>query len=105
MKINQFYCLIDKILGEGNFGKVCLAAVSLNDPIRDESQLDKDDFESAGGGSGLTRHRLHFSIRGRGGGQNSQNKSGSDLALNDFNQPLLVKGSRQAAVKMVKGKW
>ncbi len=89
-------------MGEGNFGKVCLAAVSLHDSIRDKNQIEK---EEGGAGSGLSRVKHRFSIRGRDG-QNSYavNKSGSDVALNEFNQPLLIKGCRKVAVKMVKGK-
>jgi hypothetical protein len=97
----------DQVLGEGNFGKVCLAVVSLKDPIRDESQTDKDDFEGGSGvpGSGLSRHKHRFSIRGRSAHNTyTVNKSNSDLELNELDKPLLVKGSRLVAVKMVKGK-
>ena len=103
------FIIYDKILGEGNFGKVCLAAVSLNDPIRDETQIERDFdlLNSAGGvagGSGSHPNRLRhrFSIKRGGRGAAGGN---CEFELNDSNQPLLAKGSRQAAVKMVKGKF
>ncbi len=78
---------------------MALAAVS-KEPINEFQQ----DFEiggthgdQSGGGNHLRRK---FSFRKK---NHDLNKNHNELQINESNQPLLPKGSRLAAVKMVKG--
>ena len=91
------------MLGSGNFGKVCLATVS-HEQIRDVTQLGKEMelFES---NSNQTTSPIHRRISFKRG-QNSYNvtKAKNDTELNtEQSVPLIAKGSRLVAVKMVKG--
>lgn len=84
--------LIDRVLGEGNFGKVCLATVS-SVPIRDETQVTQDLQDIAG----TTKLRRRLTIK------RSQNNYATGDSI-ELAEPLLNdKTKRRVAVKMVKG--
>ncbi len=86
-------------MGEGNFGKVCLASVS-NEKIRDESEIGKEiNILDPASGTALSRK---FSMRRQ---QNAYmaSKTSKDFEISETSQPLLPKGARLVAVKMVKG--
>lgn len=104
------------VLGEGNFGKVCLATVSSSEPLRDEAEIADAELmntsaSAPGGALGLPsklKSRLSFRRGPNVAGQTGapRNPAASDnWKLEELNEPLLSKeGSRLAAVKMVKGK-
>jgi hypothetical protein len=91
------------VLGQGNFGKVCLATLS-KEPIRDEADVAKEMGSSSGqldqAGTGGIMRRL--STRRQ---QNKYvlNNNYKPFEISDANQPLLPRGARLVAVKMVKG--
>lgn len=101
----NFYFQIkkDKILGEGNFGRVCLATVS-KDPIPSQINTSDNQLNDLSPGE---RIRKRFSIKRN---QNTYAVSKSnDQELNDLSKPLidfsnLPKNSRLAACKICKGK-
>ena len=87
------------MLGQGNFGKVCLATVS-HAQIRDEDQANKDlaNFinnigDSSSGGADGRRMSLRRQNIYKG------NKDDED----ENKQLLLPRDARKVAVKMVKG--
>lgn len=107
MKINE-----DKVLGEGNFGKVCLAMVS-REPIRTESEIENSPALEALSGSsnalptttiGPVKLKSKFSFRRP---HNTTAGANSTASGDEFKQPLLnkKKGCRLAAAKMIKGKF
>ncbi len=81
----------DRVLGSGNFGKVCLGSVS-NEQIRDETQINSDQLDAENSGNKLA-HR--FSIK-----RNIKDEE----STSEFTELFIPKSSRLAAVKMVKGK-
>ncbi len=105
----------DKVLGQGNFGKVCLATVS-NKLIRNETDLAKDMTEDLSLSDNLTpastntasRFMRRLSMKKSsnpyvaGGGDR---KGGAESDMNNVSEPLLTKDERRikAAAKMVKG--
>ena len=90
------------MLGQGNFGKVCLASVS-NEQIREESDIGKElnILDTSSGSLPATPNRK-FSMRRQQNTYALKNStSDKDVEMSDV--PLLPKNSRLAAVKMVKG--
>ena len=110
-KIKTFYLKIlkykkeSKVLGQGNFGKVCVAYISHTQAIRDEEEVKKADLSFQGPTKqGLKRH---LSFKNKYTVNQNYEPSGvtSDLNNTDENAkiPLLPKDARKAAVKMAKG--
>lgn len=98
---------IDKVLGEGNFGRVCLATVSSGDQLRDESEVNNQwPNDSTLGLPNAVGSKLksRFSFK-RGANTYSPTRSNEESSkMEDIKEPLLnKKGSRLAAAKMVKG--
>ena len=92
------------MLGQGNFGKVCLATVA-STQIRDEAQAKKDlvNFyanpdaalgSDGGAGGGLAR---------RGSTKRQNLYITKHLDFDESNIPLLPSDARKVACKMVKG--
>ncbi len=107
----KFIIKYDQVLGEGNFGKVCMGYVSLGDELRDDDEIEKD-FElldsnnndnfhpdTAVSASSRLKHQLSFRRN-----KNYTVNKGGDFNARESTRPLLVKENyRTAAVKMVKG--
>jgi serine/threonine protein kinase len=107
--------LKDKVvLGEGNFGKVCLATVS-REPIRTESEIDNQPAEALAGSTGGASnplgigvgHKLKSRFSFKRPAHNTYNSPRSpaneDFNIDDIAEPLMKKkGSKLAAAKMVK---
>jgi hypothetical protein len=92
-------------LGQGNFGKVCVAYISHSQPIRDEEEVKKADLSFQGPGKqGLKRH---LSFKSKHTVNQNYEPSGvtssTNSAENDIKIPLLPNDARKAAVKMAKG--
>ena len=103
----------DKVLGQGNFGKVCLATVS-NKLIRNESDIAKDmnqdlslsDNVSTTSTNPASRLMSRLSIKRSHNPYATQSyRKPNDIDLESINEPLLTKDERRikAAAKMVKG--
>ena len=105
------FIITENSLGEGNFGRVFLAYVSLGEPLRDDDEVERD-FQRLANNTGSShpdaiaaassRLKNRFSLR-RNHNTYIVNNDRMELA-----QPLLNKkmnkDTRPAAVKMVKGK-
>ena len=93
----------NQVLGQGNFGKVCLATVA-STQIRDEAQAKRDllNFYASpdalgsdgGAGGGLAR---------RGSTKRQNLYITKNLDFDESNIPLLPSDARKVACKMVKG--
>ncbi len=103
----------DQVLGQGNFGKVCLATVS-NKLIRNEADLAKDMTEDLSLSDNLTpastnsasRFMRRLSIKKSSSPFVAGDRKGPvELNMNDVNEPLLARDEKRikAAAKMVKG--
>jgi hypothetical protein len=90
-------------LGQGNFGKVCVAYISHSQPIRDEEEAKKVDLTFQGAG----KLKRHLSFKSKYAVNQNYEPSGvtsnTNAAENDTKIPLLPKDTRKAAAKMAKG--
>ena len=113
--INIYIQIKDKVLGQGNFGKVCLATVS-NKLIRAETDMPKDMSQdlslndNAAIQNTTSRLKSRLSMRRNPNNYVANNNKAkksfdSDNVDNELNEPLLTKDEKRikAAVKMVKG--
>ncbi len=102
--LENFIIHDDKVLGQGNFGKVCLATVS-NKLIRDESDIAKgisQDLSLNDNENRANRIMRRFSVKRA----NAGDKKAEEIDMANVSEPLLMKDERRikAAAKMVKGK-
>jgi hypothetical protein len=95
------------MLGQGNFGKVCVAYISRTTQIRDEDQVKNSEpvFQSP-----LKQgHKRHFSFKNNKYTVNQNYEpSGVNANISPDNSnsasiPLLPKDARKVAAKMAKG--
>ncbi len=98
---------LDKVLGSGNFGKVCMATVS-SVQLRDEDQVNID-LASAGGSNKLigrlSMKRTHNTYVDGVLRKKATNKNDhSDVEVDEI-EPLMTndKTKKLVAAKMVKG--
>lgn len=94
----------DKVLGQGNFGKVCLATVS-SVSLRDEDQVARDLNQELQDKSQSDSSRLiRFSIKRKHNPYIDNTVFRKKQENEELVEPLLNdKNNRQVAVKMVKG--
>lgn len=92
----KFIIYEDRVLGEGEFGKVCLALVSFKADLRSDDEVnDISKHDQANRGI-----RRHFSFRSK----NNPYSGNSTLNDKEVQIPLIRNnGGRLVAVKMVKG--
>lgn len=94
-------------MGQGNFGKVCVAFISYSSAIRDEEQTKIPEVTTQLPlKSGIKRH---FSFRKQQYTVNYNYDTSNPVQLNQSQQdqqqivPLMPKEARKVAAKMVKG--